>query len=787
MSIDDVPSTDEVRDLIDSHLRKYIQSRRKAGSDAAVTENECADLAQQLIELKIQSESTQLAAARLDSIFRHKFVTVVDTTSISDPSFQEVWILIDLITILSDNEVCERGLNFLLIEELLDSQTIDGCRKIFDFLEPRRERMTAKYWTEKKLVILRCCNELLRRLSRAEDTVFCGRVYIYLFQSFPLGERSSVNLRGEFHTDNITTFDPSPQKSDNAIKPMEIDTDGTQQIPSGAQTPVSTAPDSDSISKTGQTTPLPRPSKSEPKVTEAPPDLDVLYPKFWSLQSLFSSPTRLFEPSSMAQFKEGLVITLSCFRSISSTASSSTPAPPAVGSKRKHSQFNGTASSATPFNPKYLTNRDLFDLEIHDLAFRRHILVQSLIMLDFLLSLSPTSKSKYSDLITWVPPAALTEDEKEKETEDDKARKITPNKSVLHTFTLSADDEKWCTDTRRQISSYLQSQGPGNEGKFYSRMVETVLSRDKNWVRWKAESCPLITRKPVGVNTHLNAQNTLVDITQRTNRPLTQPPGAADFSFLNTTTSLESLKKPSKRFKLPTLREYYEKIQVDELDMDFATEAEKKEIEERKAGKVWRALRASVGEGRSMGVCEKLYPRNTGGEEKGWNLRALIGEDEEEERGQVRNEEEGQQDGVKSNTQRRAAGTPAAIEEVIGTPVGSGDGAADDDVPEAVKSPNPQHVAALPVGTEEEETPSPDPVGMGFDSDQGAVQDTTADADTTAIVDGEVQAAALAGGKGGEDQDGAVDEDEDGGENGDEDEVMDDFAPGGMDDAEAES
>lgn len=40
-------------------------------------------------------------------------------------------------------EQCEPGLIFWLIEELLDSQTIEGCRKVFDYLESRREINTA--------------------------------------------------------------------------------------------------------------------------------------------------------------------------------------------------------------------------------------------------------------------------------------------------------------------------------------------------------------------------------------------------------------------------------------------------------------------------------------------------------------------------------------------------------------------------------------------------------------------------------------------------------------------
>lgn len=38
---------------------------------------------------------------------------------------------------------CEPGLGFWLVEELLDTQTIDGCRVVFDYLESRRERMCA--------------------------------------------------------------------------------------------------------------------------------------------------------------------------------------------------------------------------------------------------------------------------------------------------------------------------------------------------------------------------------------------------------------------------------------------------------------------------------------------------------------------------------------------------------------------------------------------------------------------------------------------------------------------
>lgn len=798
MSIEGIPSVASCRTLINSHVQRLIQKRHKAGSDSPVTDHELADLIQQLTKLKTETDPTPLAAARLDAIFRDRFANILEGTDIFDPAFLEVWILIDIITILSEIQCCEPALNFYLIEELLDSQQIEGCRKVFDYLESRRDRMIAKHFKEKKLVILRCCNELLRRLSRAEDTVFCGRVFIYMFQCFPLGDKNSINLRGEYHTDNITTFDPSPKKSDDAIKPMEIDTDNAH-VPSGAETPASTAPDSDSISKTGRSTPLPR-VKSEPKAAEEPPDLDVLYPKFWTLQSLFSSPSRLFDATSMAQFKEGLALTMTCFKSIvttSTTNNTTSPPPVMAGSKRKRSDINGTTPSTTPFNPKYLTNRDLFDLEIHDLAFRRHILVQSLIMLDFLLSLSPTSKLKNEDLLNWVPPPAV-----ENETPEEKERRAQPNKSVLYPYTLSPDDEKWCNATRAQIASYLQSQGPGNEGRMYTRMVETVLSRDKNWVRWKCESCPLISRNPISATVYRDSQKQLVGLTER--KPLPNPPGANDFGFLTQTSSVESLKFPAKRYKVPSLAEYYKMTQMDDLDAEFAGEGEeKREIEERKAGRVWRALRASVLEGRRVGLCERLVARKSGGDGgagmgEGWNLKALIGEDEEEKNdGQ---EAEKKDDGAEvashvgtpaasAHIAASAAGTPAPIEEDATTPAPAvaGDGAVDEDTiipePRQPNSPKPEHIALLP--TEEEGTPTP-AVGAGAVEAEveggNTILETIPDAapenqaehaeDSVDGIDGAAAEAHLNG----EGKEVAEPEAED--------QVMDDLAPGGMSDAE---
>lgn len=221
---------------------------------------------------------------------------------------------------------------------------------------------------------------------------------------------------------------------------------------------------------------------------------------------------------------------------------------------------------ASSFNPKYLTSRDLFDLEVNDTAFRRHVLVQALILLDFVLSLTPKAKAKLADLT---------------------------NKSVLYGFVLNEEDAKWATKMRKAIEEYLQ-EGAG--GKFYYRMVDTVLSRDKNWVRWKAEGCPLIERPAVSVAEYLRArENATKTYANKRLRP--SPMGALNLNFLaegESLSSIEKLKEPE-RYSVPSADSFMMGIMDDELDIDTAHTKEDKDTAIRaKASKTWRILRLSA-------------------------------------------------------------------------------------------------------------------------------------------------------------------------------------------------
>lgn len=65
--------------------------------------------------------------------------------------------------------------------------------------------------------------------------------------------------------------------------------------------------------------------------------------------------------------------------------------------------------------------------KLSDLAFQRHILVQGLILIDFLLSLTEKAKKKWTDVEKTNPKSA--------------------NKGLLYSFTLS--EENVCASSKR--------------------------------------------------------------------------------------------------------------------------------------------------------------------------------------------------------------------------------------------------------------------------------------------------------------------------------------------------
>lgn len=190
-----------------------------------------------------------------------------------------------------------------------------------------------------------------------------------MFLSFPLGDRSSVNLRGEFHVENVTTFEETLRPSGEADEKMIDTIDGVEEKAGDERKGTQLA----DIAK--ETKPL---ADGEGLKGKVKVDSGQLYPIFWSLQQGFSNPSRLFVEEYFEGFKRGLEMTLAKFREVPKVIQSKSGGGPKRDEKRFFEDSMdegdnedaedvatvGVDEFASTFNPKYLTSKDLFELEV---------------------------------------------------------------------------------------------------------------------------------------------------------------------------------------------------------------------------------------------------------------------------------------------------------------------------------------------------------------------------------------------------------------------------------------
>ena len=54
-------------------------------------------------------------------------------------------------------------------------------------------------------------------------------------------------------------------------------------------------------------------------------------------------------------------------------------------------------------------------------------------------------------------------------------------------FTLQPDDAKWVQDTLNRAFEEMRQTTPN--GRVFAETVQTILERDRNWVRYKIDIC----------------------------------------------------------------------------------------------------------------------------------------------------------------------------------------------------------------------------------------------------------------------------------------------------------
>ncbi|CAK7267728.1 hypothetical protein SEPCBS57363_002738 [Sporothrix epigloea] len=188
--------------------------------------------------------------------------------------------------------------------------------------------------------------------------------------------------------------------------------------------------------------------------------------------------------------------------------------------------------------------------------------------MEFLLSLSPVAKEKL-------------------------AGTTAPNKSVTYSDqTLSEENTVWASKMKHDLTEHIKNSN--SDGPYFLRMVDTILARDKNWVRWKVESCPSIELPAVSADEFVAAADSAERVFQPKRRRSTSVMGSFSLDFLDEEDpdeALAELKKPS-RSKMLALDTFEREIADEDFEMEMPdSDASKQLAEERKASKTWRALR----------------------------------------------------------------------------------------------------------------------------------------------------------------------------------------------------
>lgn len=159
------------------------------------------------------------------------------------------------------NNLCTSSTPVLLLADIFETLTIERCGDLFNFVEESVPMWTSEtFFTPCKNHLLRMCNDILRRLSKSQNTIFCGRIQLFLARLFPLEEKSALNLMSHFNTENVTIF--KRQTNDNGVSDGGTGNDNMET--------------------------------EEGELPSANPvDFD-LYTKLWSLQEFFSNPAKCY-------------------------------------------------------------------------------------------------------------------------------------------------------------------------------------------------------------------------------------------------------------------------------------------------------------------------------------------------------------------------------------------------------------------------------------------------------------------------------------------------------------
>ncbi|KAG6840767.1 hypothetical protein C0991_004552 [Blastosporella zonata] len=431
--------------------------------------------------------------------------------------------------------LCLLAMNFPTYSDLLETQTITSCSNIFAWIETRSARLTVdlKPQKGKALVLLRSLNDLLRRLSKTgATTMFCGRILTFLSGVFPLGERSGVNLRGEYGPVWEGVGEPGRKRAragdeeGTEAEAMQVDESEEKKAAQSA----AEKKEGGSCASSSQT------------------NVDFANGAQKTFPAFKESVNKVLPVIKEATAKERAMMGS---RTGSGAAS-------ALKRKREPEPEEVNSTNQEYFFAKFLTSPDLIDLEVADTHFRRQFLFQLLILLHHLLTFTKTAKA------IWTAPN---------------------NRALQMDFTLEPADAQWVQDTINRATEELRQTTPN--GRAFSEAVSVILEREKNWVGWKNLLCAPFDKESVKFPLGVNKVGSLFEATSGQRAKMREPPEEYPWSHGSEALSeiwemgcrgLSDLEQP---FQPGEVKDFVKKVKLEDHRIEMRKKALIKEQERR--------------------------------------------------------------------------------------------------------------------------------------------------------------------------------------------------------------
>ena len=366
--------------------------------------------------------------------------------------------LIDLSISLAFQDLCLPDTPYSLFEDLFHLHTTEMYSRIWDLLEERTEALTdAKLFTRKSnIVLLRLANYLLRRVSQANHSVFCGRVMAFLSYAFPLSERSGVNVLGEHNVANSTKVQTEEEFSQvvNEFDEEEEDEEVEMDEEKGRE-----KEKGNGKKQSGE---------------EQPVDF-TLYKHFWELQQDFVGSPHRTVLSSKEKWEAFLMrtdVVLKAFEGKPFSEADLQREMVAREEARKEPPADGDVEMAEAdvdvaeklrkeggdfFPTKYLSNSRLLKLQLSDPTLRRNVLTQFMVLFQELSRSNVKAMAKVD------------------------ASKPVGQYSVAKFL--------------KRVEKLLRTTPP--DGKGFVSLTRGILRREALWQKWKEDKCKAFEKEPV--------------------------------------------------------------------------------------------------------------------------------------------------------------------------------------------------------------------------------------------------------------------------------------------------